>query len=127
MQVSDYFIRGDVKGAIEYMREHEEYKDILPAYISLFENNEYIDYEVPELLNNILKLYQIYYHDIFYCGVQESEAADKLIDSLTDLLTLITKMMNIYHIIFRNCLKIMAIMPSLAKPRGSMGLISGKI
>lgn len=58
MQVSDYFIRGDVKGAIEYMREHEEYKDILPAYISLFENNEYIDYEVPELLNNILKLYQ---------------------------------------------------------------------
>lgn len=91
MQVSDYFIRGDVKGAIEYMREHEEYKDILPAYISLFENNEYIDYEVPELLNNILKLYQIYYHDIFYCGVQESEAADKLIDSLTDLLNIDNK------------------------------------
>ena len=36
MQISDYFIRGDVKGAIEYMRVHEEYKDILPAYISLF-------------------------------------------------------------------------------------------
>ncbi|MGN1406179.1 MAG: hypothetical protein ACI4WM_07890 [Erysipelotrichaceae bacterium] len=91
MQISDYFIKGDIKGAIEYMREHEEYKDILPAYISLFEKNEYIDYEVPELLNNILKLYQIYYHDIFYCDVKESEAADKLINSLTKLLNVDNK------------------------------------
>lgn len=36
MEISDYFI----KGAIEYMREHEEYKDILPAYVSLFEKDE---------------------------------------------------------------------------------------
>ena len=31
MLISGYFI----KGAIEYMREHEEYKDILPACVSL--------------------------------------------------------------------------------------------
>ena len=35
MQISDYFIKGNIKGAIEYMREHEEYKDILPACVSL--------------------------------------------------------------------------------------------
>lgn len=56
--------------------------------ISPYLKNEYIDYEVPELSNNILKLYQIYYNDIFYCGIQESEAADKLVDSLTELLNI---------------------------------------
>ena len=32
MDISQFFIRGDVKGAIEYMKEHDEYKDILPMY-----------------------------------------------------------------------------------------------
>ena len=36
MHVIDYFIRGDVKGAIEYMREHEEYKDILPEALLFY-------------------------------------------------------------------------------------------
>lgn len=91
MQISDYFIKGDVKGAIEYMREHEEYKDILPAYVSLFEKGEYLDYDIPKVLNNILRLYQIYYRDIFYCDIEESEAADKLINSLTELLNIENK------------------------------------
>ncbi len=32
MQIQDFFINGDMKGAIAYMREHEEFGDILPAY-----------------------------------------------------------------------------------------------
>lgn len=78
MQIQDFFINGDMKGAIAYMREHEEFQDILPAYIAIFENCEYRTYDVPEFLGQILLQYQVYYRDVFYCGLPETEAADKL-------------------------------------------------
>ena len=86
MQISQFFMNGDIKGAIAYMREHEEFKDILPAYAAIFEDCEYRTYEIPALLNDILRLYQIYYRDVFYCGLQETEAADKLLRQLRILL-----------------------------------------
>ena len=86
MQIQDYFIHGDMKGAIAYMREHEEFGDILPAYIAIFENCEYRTYDVPEYLNQILLQYQVYYRDVFYCGLPETEAADKLLTQLKALL-----------------------------------------
>ena len=85
MQIRDFFIKGDIKGAIAYMREHEEFKDILPSYIAVFENCEYRSYDVPEFLNRILLLYQVYYRDVFYCGLPEEEAADKLLTQLKAL------------------------------------------
>ena len=78
MQIQQYFINGDIKGAIAYMRDHEEFKDILPAYVAIFENCEYRKYDIPDLLNDILLLYQVYYRDVFYCKIPESEAAGKL-------------------------------------------------
>ena len=42
MEISQFFMNGDIKGAIAYMREHEEFKDILPAYVAIFENGEYL-------------------------------------------------------------------------------------
>ena len=38
MQISQFFLNGDIKGAIAYMREHEEFEKILPAYVAIFEN-----------------------------------------------------------------------------------------
>ena len=86
MQISQFFLNGDIKGAIAYMREHEEFKDILPAYTAIFENCEYRTYELPDTLNDILRLYQIYYRDTFFCGLPESEAADRLLTQLRALL-----------------------------------------
>lgn len=86
MQIQDFFINGDMKGAIAYMREHEEFQDILPAYIAVFENCEYRTYDVPEFLNKILLLYQVYYRDVFYCGLPAEEATDKLLTQLKALL-----------------------------------------
>ena len=86
MQIQDFFINGDIKGAIAYMREHEEFKDILPAYVAIFENCEYRTYEIPDILNDILRLYQVYFRDTFYCGLPEAEAADKLLTGLKALL-----------------------------------------
>ena len=86
MQISQFFINGDIKGAIAYMRNHEEFQDILPAYIAIFENCEYRTFEIPDLLNDILRLYQIYFRDTFYCRLPEAEAADKLLTGLKVLL-----------------------------------------
>ena len=86
MQISQFFLNGDIKGAIAYMREHKEFQDVLPDYIAIFENCEYRTYDVPESLNQILRLYQIYYRDVFYCGLPEPEAADKLLAGLKKLL-----------------------------------------
>ena len=88
MEISRFFINGDIKGAIAYMREHEEYKDILPAYTAIFEDCKYRTYEIPEALNDILRLYQIYFRDTFYCGLPEADAADKLLAQLKALLNL---------------------------------------
>ena len=86
MQIQDFFITGDMKGAIAYMREHEEFQDILPAYIAVFENCEYLTYDVPEFPGQILLLYQVYYRDVFYCGLPAEAAADKLLTRLKALL-----------------------------------------
>ena len=86
MQISQFFLNGDIKGAIAYMREHEEFKEILPAYAAIFENGEYRTYNIPDRLNDILRLYQVYYRDTFYCGLPEAAAADKLLTGLRALL-----------------------------------------
>lgn len=86
MQISQFFLNGDVKGAITYMRNHREFKDILPAYVAIFENCEYRTFDIPGILNDVLRLYQIYFRDTFYCGVPETEAADKLLTGLKMLL-----------------------------------------
>ena len=86
MQISQFFVNGDIKGAIAYMRDHEEFKDILPAYAAIFEEQKYRTYEISDNLNEILRLYQIYFRDIFYCGSPEAKAADKLLTGLRALL-----------------------------------------
>ena len=86
MQISQFFLNGDIKGAIAYMRDHEEFNDILPAYVAIFENCEYRTYEIPDRLNDILRLYQIYFRDTFYCGLPEAKAAEKLLAQLKVLL-----------------------------------------
>lgn len=88
MQIRQFFVNGDIKGAIAYMRNHEEFKDILPAYVAIFEDQKYRTYEIPDNLNNILRQYQIYFRDTFYCGIPEEEAADKLLTGLRELLNL---------------------------------------
>ena len=88
MQISQFFMNGDIKGAIAYMRDHAEFKDILPAYVAIFENCEYRAYEISKKLNDILRLYQIYFRDVFYCGMPEAEAADRLLTQLKVYLNL---------------------------------------
>lgn len=88
MRISQFFVNGDIKGAIAYMRNHEEFEDILPAYVAIFEDQKYHTYEIPDNLNDILRFYQIYFRDTFFCGLPESEAAGKLLTGLRALLNM---------------------------------------
>ena len=88
LEISQFFLNGDIKGAMAYMRSHEEFKDVLPAYAAIFENGEYRTFEIPDSLNDILRLYQIYFRDVFYCGLPEAKAADKLLAQLRTLLNM---------------------------------------
>ena len=88
MQISSFFLNGDIKGAIAYMREHAEFKEILPAYTAIFEDCAYRTYEIPDEPNAILRLYQVYFRDTFYCGIPEAEAAEKLLTGLRALLNM---------------------------------------
>ena len=63
-----------------------EYRGYDSAGIAVFENGEYRTYEIPDRLNDILRLYQVYYRDTFYCGLPEAAAADKLLTGLKALL-----------------------------------------
>ena len=85
MQISQFFVNGDIKGAIAYMRNYEELKGILPAYVAIFEDQKYRTYEIPDNLNDILRLYQIYFLDAFFCGLPEAKAAEKLLTGLRAL------------------------------------------
>nr|WP_299516264.1 DUF3781 domain-containing protein [uncultured Rummeliibacillus sp.] len=86
VQISHCFIDGDIKGAIAYMKDHDGFQDILPTFVSVFENCEYRTYEIPDNLNDILRLYQIYFRDIFYLDLPKNLAEDKLLKGLKSLL-----------------------------------------
>lgn len=88
MDISQYFMNGDVRGAISYMRGHTGFEDVLPAYISVFEKGEFISYDVPSEVNDILRFYQVYFRDVFYLGVGEDEASGKLLTKLRNYLSL---------------------------------------
>ena len=88
MQISQFFVNENIKGAIAYMRDHEEFRNILPSYLAIFEDRKYCTYEIPDNLNDILRFYQIYFRDAFYCGLPESEAAGKLLTGLREFLNM---------------------------------------
>ena len=85
-EISQYFIKGDMKGAIAYMRCHQGFSKILPAYLAIFEEEEYIDYPIPACLNDVLRIYQKYFRDVFYLGVEHDRAKERLMSRLCDLL-----------------------------------------
>lgn len=81
--IGGYFMRGDVRGAVAFMKEVPELGEMAEAYIDIFENEHYIQYDIPEKLNRILLCYQQYFRDIFYLRIGKEEAEASLFGKLT--------------------------------------------
>lgn len=77
-----YFMQGDVVGAIAFMKGIPDLNDIAQAYIDVFENEQYIAYDVTPELQRILLCYQQYFRDVFYLHKEHAEAESDLFEKL---------------------------------------------
>lgn len=73
-----YIIKADLTGAIRYVKQFPEKRDLYNRYLAIFGRKQYITYEIDAGLNEILALYQQYYRDAFYLGAGTELAEENL-------------------------------------------------
>lgn len=73
-----YIIKGDLQNAIRYIKQFPECSEIYNRFISVFEKEQYIHYDVDSVPNGILTIYQQYYRDVFYLCMDKQSAENKL-------------------------------------------------
>ena len=73
-----YLLRGDVRAAMAYLREFPEQAERYQKYASLFEQGRYLTYDADGELNELLLIYQTYYRDVFYLGLDPARAAEAM-------------------------------------------------
>ncbi len=81
-----YIIKGDLRGAMSYLKQFPEQTNLYNRFIDVFEHERYITYEFDAAFNSILTAYQQYYRDVFYLCIGKEHAADRLRDRLAMLL-----------------------------------------
>lgn len=75
-------IQGKLKEAAAYLSAFSGQKQLYERYIALFENEQYITYDIEEKLNRILLCYQKYIRNVLYCDMDESRAEQILLEQL---------------------------------------------
>lgn len=73
-----YVLKGDLVGAINYVKQFPEQAELYNQYINIFEREQYVTYEADNELNEILTIYQRYYRDAFYLCIGRENAVDRL-------------------------------------------------
>ena len=79
-------VKGDLRSAIAYIKQFPEKCDLYNRFVSVFEHEQYISYDVDSELNEILLSYQRYYRDTFYLCIAREQAENRLKERLTKLL-----------------------------------------
>lgn len=73
-----HLIKGDLNGAISYLKQFPERAGLYDRYRSVFEQEQYVTYDADSYLNGLLVIYQRYYRDVFYLNVNAGEAAERM-------------------------------------------------
>lgn len=81
-----YILKGDLVGAIRYVKRFPEQSVLYQRYINLFDKEQYLNYAIDEPLGGILRAYQQYYRDAFYLRLDKDKAAERLQIKLAALL-----------------------------------------
>lgn len=79
-------VKGDLRSAIAYVKQFPEKSALYNRFVSVFEHEQYISYDVDAELNEILLSYQQYYRDTFYLCLSKELAENKLKERLAKLL-----------------------------------------
>lgn len=85
--IDELLMQGKLREAMQIMRHQPKYKKELEKYVDLFEKKNYHKYKVSKVLNDILLAYQEYFREVFYCGIDEEQAAAQLIEKLCSVLS----------------------------------------
>ena len=78
--------KGRLRPAMEYLARFPEQAELYRQYISLYQQEQYLSYDVDSRLQDILLAYQKYYRDAFYLEQSPEEAAEGLRARLAGLL-----------------------------------------
>lgn len=73
-----YLIKADLIGAISYVKQFPNQAELYNKFVAIFEQEQYITYDVDAYLNEILTIYQRYYRNAFYLRIIKENAVDKL-------------------------------------------------
>ena len=73
-----YLKKGDLRSTMEYAAQFPECAELYQKYVSLFQQENYLLYEVDDRLQDILLIYQKYYRDVFYLAQSPEDAAEGL-------------------------------------------------
>ena len=81
-----FILKTDLFGALSYIKQFPEKRELFERYRLLFEEEKYISYDADEKVNEILLAYQQYYRDVFYLCIDKERAEGRLRLRLIDLL-----------------------------------------
>ena len=93
-----YIVKGDLIGALHYIKQFREQINLYNKYIAIFEREQYISYPVDTELNCILRIYQRYYYEVFFLGIEKEEAEAKLRARLADFFGIKDEYIGLSHI-----------------------------
>ncbi|MDE7218207.1 MAG: hypothetical protein K2O45_01065 [Oscillospiraceae bacterium] len=80
-----YLKKGDLRSPMEYLAQFPEHADLYQKYVSIFQQEKYLSYDIDSGLQDILLIYQKYYRDAFYLEQSAEDAAGRLRARLADL------------------------------------------
>lgn len=78
--------KGNLRAAMAYLAQFPEHAELYQRYMSLFQQENYLSYDVDSSLQDILLIYQKYYRDAFYLEQSPEDAAGRLRVRLAELL-----------------------------------------
>ncbi|MCI8384960.1 MAG: hypothetical protein HFE95_00760 [Acutalibacter sp.] len=85
-QYRGHLIRGDLLGAIRYIKQFPEQAELAERYRKRFEGEEYAASGEDAVLEAILSAYRKYYRETFYLGMDREKAEDRLSGRLARVL-----------------------------------------
>lgn len=83
-----YLIKGDVADAVRYLARFPEQTALYQKYISVFEKEEYPVLAADSRLDEILRVYQKYYRNVFYLRMDAKRAEEAMKDEFARLFQL---------------------------------------
>lgn len=77
-----FLLKGELRPAIDYLKEFPGQREEYAKYYRLFEEGEYLPCPVGGILRQILDVYQLYYREVFFLSLDHGEAVRNLTDRL---------------------------------------------